>query len=236
MYSKKRSYYRSFGRTKSSSLAKRTAGQFKSARKGNDSLSFVVNTTHTFTVMYDHTTETGTAALNIWEVLANNGQFFSLKSMYDQVRVDGIQVKLNVVNALVDLNNLQAVNNYTIWTAWDKTGLSIDETRLIENYDTNKYVDNNDPNETLEGYRTNIGSRIVNKTGAEKSILNSFQRWGKFTSCYPQLNYEKSQYVQTGDIAKTIEQMRNDNGAIRFAAKQAGNSYNQISSSGFWKQ
>lgn len=56
---------------------------------------------------------------------------------------------------------------------------------------------------------------------------------GKFTSCYPQLNYEKSQYVQTGDIAKTIEQMRNDNGAIRFAAKQAGNSYNQISSSGF---
>jgi len=38
---------------------------------------------------------TGTACINVWELLASNSNFAALISMYDQVRLDGWRVRLS---------------------------------------------------------------------------------------------------------------------------------------------
>lgn len=230
----KRARYSKYGRK--SSLASRTAGQFRSAKKTNDSLQFVINTSYAFTTQYDPVTEYGTAAINIWEVLANNNQFYNLKNMYDQVRIDGINGNLNVNSALVEVGGGTIgynVSNLTVYTAWDRTGLSQDELELFtastgSGIKKIEYI-GTDP---LTAVRIKIGSKIVNKTGAEKTPLNIYQRWRKYIYMYPQLSQEKTQYIQTGDINKYIYQKENNKeGTITIEKRFAGSTYGGQSNS-----
>ncbi|OUM70101.1 hypothetical protein PIROE2DRAFT_1780 [Piromyces sp. E2] len=41
----------------------------------------------------------GTACINVWDVLEKNCNFQSLKSIYDEVHIDGVRVKLAVTDA-----------------------------------------------------------------------------------------------------------------------------------------
>lgn len=187
------------------STVSRAKGQFAAAAKGNDSLSFVVNCNHVFTSRYDPNTQEGVACINVWDVLQKNSNFASLKRMYDQVKIDGIKVKLSITDAVTTINTISDIRNTTIYTAWDKTGLSLNQSKfyrlpvgqevgpqIIEagDYDT----------ENVCGWKTKIGSGIVNASQARKTILNTFQKWNSNLACYPNLLNEKSQYVQTGDI------------------------------------
>lgn len=195
-----------FKRKRYSTDYSRARGQFKAASRGNDSLSFVVQSNHVFTATYDPEDQSGVAAVNVWDVLNRNSNFSSLKKMYDQVKIDGIKVKLSVTNAIIQLINANAVNNYTIYTAWDKTGLSPNQVRFYHTEGEGpgaRFVEippGEYDNEPVAAWKTRIGSAIVNNSTAKKSILNNFQRWGSNISCYPSLIYEKGQYVQTGDI------------------------------------
>jgi len=183
-----------------SSLRSRTYGQYKSAKKGNYTLCFVVNSNHVFSAMYDPDTNTGTACVNVWEVLANNSNFAALASMYDQVRLDGVRVKLSVTDAKTSVNHVNEIKNITVYTAWDKTGLSSDQYNVQYN------------NGSPVSYNIKIGKNIVNASDQKKSQLNSFQRWNSFLSCYPSLLAEKSQYVATADIERTVKSINSDTG------------------------
>ena len=187
-----------------SSLKSRTYGQYKSAKKGNDTLSFVVNSNQVFSAMYDPDTNTGTACVNVWEVLANNSNFAALASMYDQVRLDGVRVKLSVTDAKTTVNQINEIKNITIYTAWDKTGLSNDQYNI-------QYVD-----DKAISYNIKIGRNIVNASDQRKSQLNSFQRWNSFLSNYPSLLAEKSQYIATADIERTVKSVNSDSGLHYF--------------------
>lgn len=190
-----------------SSTARRTYGQYKAAKRTNDQLSFVINSSYTFTARYEPGDEVGTAAINVWEVLANNSQFYNLKNMYDQVKIDGVRVNLSCTNASVNLNNFNSFSNTTVFTCWDRTGLSLDETTLFTK-DRNNYTEIPPAQirtTRLGAYRTKIGSKIVNKTGSEKSMINMFQKWKVFKSIYPSTINEKGQYIQTGDLKKFVE-------------------------------
>lgn len=208
-------YKGSYKRAKYSSTYSRAKGQFKAAAKGNDSLSFVVQCNHVFTANYQSQDQSGVAAINVWDVLNRNTNFNSLKKMYDQVKIDGIKVKLSITNAQIALTDINNVRNYTIYTAWDKTGLSPSQVRFYtqegaEFAEIEQAEFDNDP---VAAWKTKIGSSIVNNSTARKTILNSFQRWGSNLSCYPNLLIEKGQYVQTGDI-KTFCNSPNGNTLI----------------------
>ncbi|ORX44060.1 hypothetical protein BCR36DRAFT_302417 [Piromyces finnis] len=86
-----------------SSLKKRTYSQYRQSKQGNDSLSFVVNCNHVFSAFYNPSDESGTACINVWDVLQRNSNFASLKNMYDQVRIDGLRVKLSVTDAVTSI-------------------------------------------------------------------------------------------------------------------------------------
>ena len=198
-------------RKKSSSLKSRTSSQFKKAKTGNDSFSFVCNTNYVFSAAYDTNTRYGVAAIPIWNVLANNANFQHFASSYDQVRLDGVRVKLSVTDAQTSINNYTQVKNTTIFCAWDRTGLSLPQVEFFKtkadgspDYDHPIDISQYDT-EATGGFRIKIGDGIVNATGVDKSILNNFQRWQKYLYNYPNLLAEKAQYVPTGSIEKVVQ-------------------------------
>lgn len=192
------------------SSKRRAYGQFKAANKGNDSLSFVIKSNHVFTSFYDPSGEKGTAAIPVWEILCRNGNFSSLKSMYDQVKIDGVRCNITVTDAVTTVNSIGGVKNITIFTAWDRTGLS--QSQAVFSSGKNEI----DPSEfdelTCDNWRTKIGCNIVNATQAKKSSLNNYQRWNSFMSIYPSLLNEKSQYISTGDIKNYLSNIDYSNG------------------------
>ena len=235
MYNK-RKYYSGYKypSKKSGSLKRRTSAQFRSAKKGNDSFQFVVNSNIVFSAFYDNTTRRGVAAIPMWEVLARNTNFNHFKSMYDQVRIDGCRVKLNVTDADTTINTISQVKNVNIYVAWDRTGLS---TNQVEFYKTDNKgnaqligLDEYD-NENVIYYATVIGVNIVNCTGTDKSILNSFQKWTKYTSCYPNLLNEKAQYVSTS-MFNIYSASTNWRDGLVTASSSSHNTVNDLLSSG----
>lgn len=183
----------------------RAKGNFKASNKANDSLAFVVNCNHVFTARYDPSTQEGVACINVWEVLQKNSNFNSLRRMYDQVKIDGVKVKLSITDAVTTVNSISDIKNTTIYTAWDRTGISLNQTkfyRLPVGSETGpQEIEPSDyDGDAVVGWKTRVGSGIVNSSGAKKTILNTFQRWNSYLNCYPSLMNEKSQYIQTGDI------------------------------------
>lgn len=218
MATKRKSNYSSYKsyKKKYSTSNGRAKGQFKAARRSSDSLSFVVNSNVVFSARYGKVGNrdgVGVACVNMWDVLARNKNFKLMQNMYDQVKMDGIKYKLNITNAETDMASINSIKNYSIFTAWDKTGLSPGQYKVGTFTGTNAnpsgvvepiVVNQEDwDNNNLESscWWCTIGSSIVNQTGVQKSILNSFQRWNSYGSLYPSLAQEKQQYLQTGDIA-----------------------------------
>ena len=214
---KKRSY---------KSLRAKTYNEFKQARKANETFSFVVNSNYVFSAFYDRNTEGGSACVNIWDVLARNSHFTSLQGMFDQVRLDGVKVKLNVTNAVVNINNYNAVANYTIVTAWDKTGLSKSQYDVFD-AEPKKIQENEYDDKPAMYYRTRIGSGIVNASTQKKSILNSYQKWTQYQSIYPMYGTEKTQFISTGDI-QIFETGVDRQGYHEISAFYAGNEFQNI--------
>lgn len=191
-------YRRMYSRTSSNARAR---GQFAAAKKSNDRLEFVVNCNHVFTASYNPADESGVAAINVWDVLERNGYFGNLSNMYDQIKIDGITVKLSVTNAYTEVSNLTAIRNITTYVGWDRTGLSTNQVKLYDS-SGNEIPEMNDDEAEVKTWRTNIGSAIVKATGVVKNEINSFQRWRYSTYLYPSLLQEKQQYITTSDIKR----------------------------------
>lgn len=194
----KRSYGGKYSYPNKKSLKAKTSGQFKAAKKGQDSMNFVVNSNVCFSAQYT-ADGFGTAAINMWDVLCRNSNFINFKNMYDQVRIDGVKCKLTVTDATTTVQTINQVKNTNIYIGWDRTGLSSNQVNFYDDQDDKIPLSNFDSG-TVESYKTIIGTGVVNMTGGEKSSLNSFQRWSKYTSCYPSIMNEKAQYVPTANI------------------------------------
>lgn len=200
------SYYNRYKRKYYSGMKGRTIGQFKAAKKGQDVMNFVVNSNIVFSANYNNDDNTGVAVINMWDVLRRNSNFNSMKNMYDQVRIDGIKVNLNVTDAATTLNDITGIRNITIYTAWDKTGLSQDQAMFYGSDEGKTLIEPDEYDNTqVISYKNTIGSGIVNASQQTKSNLNSYQRWKQYLSCYPTLAQEKQQYLSTADIREFIK-------------------------------
>lgn len=207
-YARKGGYY---PYKKSSSLKSRTVSQFKSAKKGSDSFSFVVNSNYVFAASYNDTTRSGVACIPVFDVLCRNSNFSHFKEMYDQVRLDGVKVKLNVTDAATTVNNVNSVKNTTIFTAWDKTGLSLNQLVFKSSAVGNPVISPSDYDSSVVGsFYNTIGPGISNATGIEKSILMNFQKWVNYKTLYPRTMEEKSQYISTSNLIRFAQGINND--------------------------
>ena len=240
--SKRKSSYGTYKtyKRKYTSTNSRAKGQFRAAKRTSDALSFVVNSNVVFTARYDPTSNKGVAIVNMWDVLARNKNFQLMQQMYDQVKMDGIKYKLNITNAETDLQGIASIKNYSIFTAWDKTGLSPGQYKIgtssgmtpeqfnaigptvIEQKDWDNSA------KPAQYWWCTLGDGIVNQTGVQKSILNSFQRWNSYGSLYPSLAQEKQQYLQTGDINIFDKKMNQQNMLCEIQDRYKNNCVNSI--------
>ena len=226
----KRRYRRYYKKKYGNTYTKRSYGQLKAAKQQSDQASFVINVPtevscfsvksslsymNNFTGEYDpEEVVNGTYALNIYDLLRKSEFYKSYANMYDEFKIDNIKVKLIPVkyNVTVGGNNTQGYQSFTVYTAWDRTGLNSNQVYLNVdgNYDGN-YIDGLNKNEGKNwqfiGKKTDnaglyciVGEDITTYSSAESRQVsvgqnNSIVRWLK-----PKSMAEKSQWLSTSSL------------------------------------
>lgn len=152
----------------------------------------------------------GIYALNIWDVLCRSEFYQAYANMYDQVRIDRVSVKLTPFQFPIYGNGTGVqnyYNNYTVVTAWDRTGLSSKDVFI-------KYEFSND-NPTDESVGTLNAGTITHRDGLYvnmdgKQVATYSSAITKSVSpnsntsirryIYPTTLAEKAYYVNTSDL------------------------------------
>ena len=208
-------YYKPFGSKASNSLVARAWKSIKEANKTNTSIDFAFKINYSFVANYEKDTNTGVAAINCYDVLFKSENFRNMMKNYDQVKINGVTVRLNVTDYQTTGSQSGSIQTINVITGWDKTGLSVvrsfsdnESVGDVEFYDDlaggsahliagDNFDDNTKP---AKGYRNIIGNRISEGYGAKKGLLNNYQKFSRYESCFPSTIEEKSQYVPTANF------------------------------------
>ena len=183
---------------KKKSTNKRMKGNFKAAKGTKDSLGLVIKCNYSFSAKYDKTNDYGTAIIPIYELLQKSPQFNSFLKLYDQVKINGIRTKLNVVDVATTARDVSTIKSINIVTAWDRTGLSKSQ---VDFSDGTNLIQPEKWDETpAKLFKPKIGKGIVNATGVNKTILNGYQRWSSSPFLYASTMEEKCCYLPTGNF------------------------------------
>ena len=150
--------------------------------------------------------DTGTLALNIFDILRKNEFFKNYSSMYDSVRIDSCRVKIIGVNWITGNNNSSNDNkiqtyktprSYVVVTAWDRSGLS--ENDVIIDVKPEEVGDNH-----MYMYPyiyTNIGRKITTYSSALTKHLGPGSSYEIVRQCYPSSPIEKNQFNPSAKLA-----------------------------------
>lgn len=187
-YSKKR-YYKNG--VKSTALR-----SIRAANTQNSTINFAFKVNYAFTAKYVASEEKGVAAINVYDVLMKSENFLNMRNMYDQVKVNGVQVRINVTDAATAISDVNAIKSINVVTAWDKSGLSVEDCELYDSEDT---LISNLEFDTAKAatYFNKIGSKITGYGSVKKGLLNSYQKFTRYGSCYPNTSNEKGLYIPT---------------------------------------
>lgn len=159
----------------------------------------------------------GTGVINVWDLLRKSEFYQNYASMYDQVKIDKATLKLTpyqfpIFNNSTATNNIGGYyNSYTIVTAWDRTGLSEEQTKLV-NIDTHHVIPGTaeDARNRVIGYDDNNDGFYLNLSARDaatySSAINRNVTPNSTTAItrtiYPSTMSEKSYYVNTADLDK----------------------------------
>lgn len=211
-YGRTRNYYKS-NRSKS-------WGNMKAAKQQADQSTFTINIPSTLEAAnypsaspFDGTklVNYGVYPLSIFEQLRKSEFYQSYASMYDEFKIDRIKVKLLptefTYTASTGVN--QKYKNVTVYTAWDRTGLSKDQLILIATHLTESNekigsytVNNGTVTDDGDGLYCIIGNDITTYSSSESRVINpgtntTIVRW-----LNPKTMDEKGQWVSTGLLRK----------------------------------
>jgi len=210
MYRRGRSQYR------------RSRGNQRAANQQRDTTQVVINENLEISCgenMYNYNEDemnfedTGTIALNMYDVLRRNSFFKNYASLYDSVRIDNIRVKIIGVNWVngsgrqMDSGNkletYKSPKSYVVVTAWDRTGLSEEQ---VVRYDKIQEVITNVNNQPVTTqYKkptlfTNIGRNINSYSSALTKHLGPGSSYEIVRQCYPSNALEKGQFVSVTNM------------------------------------
>ena len=223
-YGKNRGYYgnrrrRYYG----SSTSRKAWGNMKAAKQQADQSTFTINIPSTLDAANyptanpldpNTTVNYGVYPLSIFEQLRKSEFYQSYASMYDEFKIDRIKVKLLPTEFIytastVGGQNYNKYRNVTVYTAWDRTGLSKDQLVLlaanltedsekIGNYSVNGSTITDDG----DGLYCIIGNDITTYSSSESRVINpgtntTIVRW-----LNPKTIDEKGQWVSTGLLRK----------------------------------
>ena len=220
----KRRYRRYYRNKYKNSYGKRSYGNMKAAKQQADQAAFVMNiptslTCKAVSVQLDTNTkqERGTFALNMYDLLRKNEFYQSYANMYDEFKIDNIKVKLipTKYNVTVGDTNSTGYQSFTVYTAWDRTGLNSKQLYLKANGVFNDQpIADGDPNRPAisgknrdyigkndtDGLYCIVGSDIATYSSAESRQISvgqnsSIVRWLK-----PKTIQEKGKWLSTAQL------------------------------------
>ena len=216
---------------KSSSVVSRAWKSIREANKSNSALDFAFKINYAFSVMYSGDGEggnRGVAVINIYDVLQKSENFQNMSKSWDQVKINGVTVKLNITDGMTTFSEAEG-NNYrtvNICTGWDRTGITPGTDANFETSSTSgdppvttwEIINRNDWDDNAATHFTNtIGRRITEGYGAKKGLLNQYQRFNRYESLFPESLDEKCCYVSCGNINDYISGYNNETGRARIS-------------------
>lgn len=238
-----RKYYKSkYGGNYSS----RGYGQMKAAKQQADQASFVMNIPTQISckcvkgTIGNRQVELGTYPMNIYDLLRKSEFYQSYANMYDEFKIDNIKVKLIPVkyNVTVGDANNAGYQSFTVYTAWDRTGLNGKQLFLntASGVYNNEPINPNSPNGAknydyigkpgdYDGIYCLVGSDITTYSSAESRQVSvgqnsSIVRWLK-----PKTLSEKSQWLSTSQLKAWYNQYSNVDAMFRYIPTSNMNSY-----------
>ena len=220
-YGRNRGYGRRTYRWKNSTRSK-SWGNMKAAKQQADQSTFTINIPSTLDAANypsanplnpSSTVNYGVYPLSIFEQLRKSEFYQSYASMYDEFKIDRIKVKLLptefTYTATTGNGDNQRYKNVTVYTAWDRTGLSKEQLILIAAHLTEStekigsYTKNGDTvTDDGDGLYCIIGNDITTYSSSESRVINpgtntTIVRW-----LNPKTMDEKGQWVSTGLLKK----------------------------------
>ena len=149
----------------------------------------------------------GTYVLNIWDLLRKSEFYASYANMYDQVKINKCTVKITpyqfpIINQVLS-QSLPYYNSYTIVTAWDRTGISLEQTRVRNINPDDPIIGTNNNSNGL--YVTISGQDVSTYSSAITKNVNPNSNTTFSRTIYPSTISEKSFYANTSDLKKWYE-------------------------------
>lgn len=164
-----RRYY-AYGR----SAKRRSYGEFRAANQQNDSCRQILKWSNEQTITVNTNATEGSTYFNGWKALQNSGFYNNFAQMYDQIKLNGIRVKITLLAASSSIYS--ATNNPVFVSAWDRNGKS------------------NSSNTLTYAIVSSYGS-------AQTRPLTQGANFGVMRSVYASTMAEKSQYLPTSELA-----------------------------------
>lgn len=242
-YARRRRYYRSrypsrsYRRTYStaSRSTRRAIGNYRAASQQKDSTQVNLSIPSIVSVFSGETAyvneegtaatmHNGVAAINIFDVLRRSEFYQSYASMYDQMKIDSIRVKLTPYSFPIIGNSSigELYRSYTVVTAWDRSGLSDTQCLIVnkeanEGSQANEYIGNVDPvtgdsTDTNGLYIMLDGDVISTYSSAITKNVNPNSNSSIVRRLYPSSLQEKSQYVNTADLKEWYKKYDTEKG------------------------
>ena len=215
---------------KSSSVVSRAWRSIREANKSNSALDFAFKINYAFSVMYSGEGEggnRGVAVINIYDVLQKSENFQNMAKSWDQVKINGVTVKLNITDGSTTFSDANSFKTVNICTGWDRTGITPGTDANFENNETSSgdppvvtydIIDRDDWDDNAATHFSNtIGKRITEGYGAKKGLLNQYQRFNRYESLFPETLDEKCCYVSCGNINDYVSGYNNETGRARIS-------------------
>lgn len=177
-YYRQTSYRRRYSRYrgKRSTVRGSARGELRGATQQRDSCRQVLKWSQTQSLKIKANSKEGSAGFSGWQALSNSGFYNNFAQMYDQVRINGIKIKITLLSASTALYT--ATNNPVFVSAWDRNGVS---------------SENNEP------FAPNFAS-CSSYGSAKTRPLTQGANFGVTRYIYASTMAEKSQYIATSQL------------------------------------
>lgn len=123
-YYRQTSYRRRYSRYrgKRSSVRGSGRGEFRSAIQQRDVGRQILKWSQVQTITIKSNENQGGSHFSAWRALKNSGFYSNFAEMYDQIKLNGVRVKITLLSASSSIYS--ATNNPVFVSAWDRNGIS----------------------------------------------------------------------------------------------------------------
>nr|WCR62293.1 MAG: capsid protein [ssDNA virus sp.] len=168
-YYRQTSYRRRYSRYrgKRSSVRGSARGEFRAALFQRDAARQILKWSNVQTIQIGSNAKEAATYFTAWQALRNSGFFNNFAQMYDQIKMNGVKVKITLLSASSSIYS--ATNNPVFVSAWDRNGVSVSNTSTYPTFATTSSYGSAMTRPLTQGANFGVTRYIYASTMSEKS-------------------------------------------------------------------